>query len=254
MSKVIVFDLDETLRKIENPIKNGSVPKVILRPKLINLLKKIKEVKNQGVDSVIFTSASLTSVDKFFFDKLPEEYREVFTQTIARENFPETKPGTRENYLYKAKRNKAVTALDYDEILFFDDNRTEYEFLKELFDEKLYTKYPVPNKNVTFVSLPFNPRPEVDMYVLKELAKDKNIANNKITGKINNYFDIMLQEPGCKIMSKIIDEFISKNHKKGLIDNSEIEEFEIYEKNVKKLYYEIDEMIDDDIFWRIIIN
>lgn len=57
MRKVIVFDLDETLRSIETSINDKNL-KVVLRPKLTELLKKLEEVKKDGVDSVIYTSAS----------------------------------------------------------------------------------------------------------------------------------------------------------------------------------------------------
>lgn len=247
MSKVIVFDLDETLRSLETSIKDNNKVNVILRPKIIDLLKKIEEVKKQGVDSVIFTSASITSANKYFLDILPEEYRGVFTEIIGRENFLEPKPGTRENYLYRIGTNKIVTALDYDEILFFDDNRTEYQFLQELYDENLDTKFPVPNKSVTFVCLPFYPRREVDMFVLKELAKDEKVVNKELAQKIKGYFDLMLQEPGCKIMSEIIDDFVSKNHEKGLTDINGTDEFDKYEADLRSSYNEIEDIIDEDI-------
>lgn len=252
MRKVIVFDLDETLRSIETSINDKNL-KVVLRPKLTDLLKKLEEVKKDGVDSVIYTSASKNSVERYFLDKLPAEYRNVFKKIITREVLIEPKEKTRENYLYRRNTNKMVTALtdddnyDYDEILFFDDNRTEYQYLEELYDEKLDTKFPVPEKNVTFVSLPFYPRKEVEMYALKELAKENETRNNsELSTKIREYFNLMIQEPGCRIMTEIIDDFVSKENKKGLVDINGTEEFDIYEEKLRKTYCDIDDIIDND--------
>ena len=246
MSKVIVFDLDETLRSLETSIKDNEV-KVVLRPKITELLKKLVEVKEVGVDSVIFTSASMSSAKKYFLEKLPAEYRDVFAKVITRENFLEAKPGTRENYLYRRGTNKIVTALDYDEILFFDDNRTEYQFLQELFDENLNTKYPVPEKNVTFVSLPFYPRREIEMYSLKEMAKEcEKTKYGELSEKIRGYFNLMINEPGCKIMTEIIDDFVSKDQTKGLVDINGTEVFDRFEDELRKAYHDIDDTIDND--------
>ena len=240
MSKVIVFDLDETLRSVETEF-NDNDSKVVLRPKITDLLDKIIEVKKVGVDSVIFTSATLRSVNKHFLDKLPEKYRSIFTQIISRGNFPEPELNTRENYLYRRGENKIVTALDYDEILFFEDSQTEYKYLEVLFDKELDTKYPIPNKSVTFVSMPFYPRMQSDMYALKKLAKQSDILKNSIS----EYFTLMINEPGCKIMTDIIDDFISKNNEKGLI-NIDIEEFDEYESNLRAKNIEIRKILSKD--------
>ena len=240
MSKVIVFDLDETLRSVETEFDDNDT-KVVLRPKITDLLDKIIEVKKAGVDSVIFTSATLRSVNKHFFDKLPEKYRSIFTQIISRGNFPEPELNTRENYLYRRGENKIVTALDYDEILFFEDSQTEYKFLQELFDKDLDTKYPVPEKNVTFVSMPFYPRMQSDMYALKKIANESEILRTPI----NDYFTLMVNEPGCKIMTDIIDEFTSKDNEKGLI-NVDIKEFDEYEANLRAKNIEIRKILSKD--------
>lgn len=240
MSKVIVLDLDQTLRSLETS-NDYSDLKVVLRPQITVLLQKLSDVKKKGIDSVIFTSATRTSANKYFLDKLPEEYRGVFAQIISRENFPEPKLGTRENYLYRVGENKIVTALDYDEILFFDDSQTEYKFLQELFDEKQYTDYPVPDKSVTFVNLPFYPRMSSDMYALKELAKQ----SDDLKEKVNDYFTLMVNEPGCRIMANIIDEFVSINNQNGLI-NLDIEEFDKYEAKLRAKNIEIRKILSKD--------
>ena len=240
MSKVIVLDLDETLRSLETSNDFKDV-KVILRPQITVLLQKLSDAKSQGINSVIFTSATSTSANKYFIEKLPEEYRSVFSKIISRENFPEPKLGTRENYLYRVGENKIVTALDYDEILFFEDNQTEYKFLQELFDKENYTDYPVPEKSVTFVNLPFYPRMSSDMYALKELAKQ----SDSLKDKVNDYYTLMVNEPGCRIMANVIDEFVSKDNQKGLI-NLDIEEFDEYEANLRAKNIEIRKIISKD--------
>lgn len=240
MSKVIVLDLDETLRSLETS-NNGNDLKVVLRPQIAVLLQKLSDVKKQGVDSVIYTSSSIASAQMYFLDKIPEKYKNVFTKVIGRENFLEPKLGTRENYLYRAGQNKIVTALNYDEILFFDDNRTEYNFLKELFDENNYIEYPVPEKSVTFANLPYYPRMSSDMYALKELAKQ----NDSLKKPVNEYFSLMLNEPGCKIMANVIDNFVSKNNKKGLVE-LEIKEFDAYEANLRTKNFEIRKILSQD--------
>jgi hypothetical protein len=244
MSKAIVFDLDETLRSIETSIKSDDDVKVVLRPKLTDLLQKVEEVKQKGVDSIIFTSASNLSYKKYFLDQIPNEYREAFTEIITNDQYVEPKKGTREYYIYRSGNNKVVTALNYDEILFFDDNRTELDFLQQLFDKKIYSNYPVPNKSVTFVSLPFYPRKEVEMFALKELAKKHE--DSKVSNKIREYFDLMTQEPGCRIMTELIDEFVSTKHENGLVDINETEEFKEYKNKMSDLYEEIEDIIDYD--------
>lgn len=247
MSKVIVFDLDETLRSLETSVKNDNRVNVILRPKILELLEKVKEVKKQGVDSVIFTTASLKSARMYFLELLPVEYQNVFTKVIAAENYIEPEQGTRENYLYRLGTNKMVTSLGYDEILFFDDNKAEYEFWKDVYDENLSKKYPVPNKSLTFVRLPFYPRKEIEMYSLKELAKDKNLKNNELAKKINSLFDLTINEPGCKIMMEMIDDFVTRNHENGLTFVDGTKEYHEYYKQLSDKYDEIYDIIDADM-------
>ena len=229
MSKVIVLDLDETLRSLEVSGNNNDV-QVVLRPELTKLLDKLEEVKELGVDSVIYTAATSKNVNEYFLNKIPEKYRNVFTKIISRENYLEPKMGTRENYLYRAGTNKMVTLLDYDEILYFDDNQTEYKFLQLLFSKEYDLKYPIPSKAVLFASFPFYPRMAADMYALKELAKE----DDSLKEQINEYFTLMTEDPGCRIMTEIIDEFIStKYDMKGLINLSNNKEFDKYEEELR---------------------
>ena len=246
MSKAIVFDLDETLRSLDTSICDDV--SVILRPKLTDLLNKLSKEKKKGVDSIIFTSASINNVNKYFIDKLPKKYKDVFTRIITRESYLEPEQQTRENYLYRLGANKIVTALDYDEILFFDDNMAEYQFLNELYDENLNCQYPVPDKSVTLVRLPFFPRREAEMYALKETAKEieKN-GKNEFTLKIKKYFDFVSEEPGCKIMMDMIDDFVAKDNKKGFVYINGTEEFNEYNEKSRRFCKEIENMLENNI-------
>lgn len=242
MSKAIVLDLDETLRSLDVS-SNGTDINVVLRPKLTDLLEKLEEVKKKGVDSIIYTSATSKSVNDYFLDKIPEKYRDVFTKIISRDNYIEPKMGTRENYLYRAGRNKMVTVLDYDEILYFDDSDTEFKYLQLLFSKEYDLKYPIPNRAVLFASLPFYPRMAADMYALKEIAKQ----NENLREPINEYFTLMTKEPGCKIMTEMIDEFVSTDYDmKGLINLSNNKEFIKYEENLRTKNLEIKKEIVQD--------
>lgn len=245
MSKAIVFDLDETLRSLDTSICEGV--NIILRPKLTELLEKLNTVKKQGVDSIIFTSASMKSVKTYFIDKLPEKYRDIFAEIISRENYLEPKQGTRENYLYRLGANKIVTALDYDDILFFDDNMGEYQFLKELYDADLDCKFPVPNKSVTLVRLPFYPRGEAEMYALKETAKNlENTEKNDFSMNVKKYFELMAEEPGCRIMADFIDDFVSKDNKKCFVYFNGTEEFNEYNEKLRKYNRYIENTLDNN--------
>ncbi|MCR5147020.1 MAG: HAD family hydrolase [Clostridia bacterium] len=245
MSKAIVFDLDETLRSLDTSLCEGV--NVILRPKLTELLNKLEEEKQNGVDSIIFSSSSMKSIKNNFLDKLPENYRDVFTKIISRENYLEPKQGTRENYLYKLGANKIVTALDYDDILFFDDNMGEYQFLKELYDVDLDCKFPIPNKSVTLVRLPFYPRGEAEMYALKETAKNlEKKGKSDFSNNIKKYFGLMAEEPGCRIMTEMIDEFVSKNHNNCFTYVNGTEEFNEYNEQLRKYNRYIENTLDNN--------
>lgn len=247
MSKAIVFDLDETLRSLDTSIYGEGVS-VILRPKITDLLSKLSKEKKKGIDSIIFTSASINSVNKFFIEKLPKKYRDVFSKIITRENYLEPEQYTRENYLYKLGANKIVTALNYDEILFFDDNMAEYQFLNELYDENLNCQFPVPNKSVTLVRLPFLPRRESEMYALKETAKEvEKKGKNEFTLKIKKYFDFVAEEPGCKIMMNMIDEFVSGDNKKGFVYINGTEEFNEYTEKSRQYSRDIENILEKNI-------
>ena len=246
MSKAIVFDLDETLRSLDN-FMNYNKTSVMLRPGLKELLSKLANVNKKGVDSIIFTSASIENVKKYFINELSPKYRNVFTKIITRENYLKPEADTRENYLYRLGANKIVTALDYDEILFFDANMSEYQFLSELYDKKLDCEYPEPDKSVTLVRLPFKPKKQSELYALKETAKNLEDKGKKdFSEKVKKYFEMLTKEPGCKIMINIIDDFVINGNKKKFDYIAGTEEFEEYNKKLNKCNENIENMLYDN--------
>lgn len=151
--KAIIFDLDETLRKLRFNTDYSKVIGVTLRPHIDELLKKLQEVKQEGIDPIICTTANAESAQKYFIDILPEEYRDVFVQIYSKENPIKPQYGSIEYEKYMLCGNKPVTALeDYDQILFFDDNDTERNYLQRLFEDE----NTAPNKQVVFSNLYFD--------------------------------------------------------------------------------------------------
>ena len=126
--KAIIFDLDETLRKLEFDGNYRVVLKVVLRPKINMLLSKLKKVKEEGIDVFIWTTAPKQSVQKYFIDYLPEEYKDLFQNIIARENKVQLESNSIEEKIYGRNTvNKPITALnDYNQLLLFDDNKQEF--------------------------------------------------------------------------------------------------------------------------------
>lgn len=214
--KAIVFDLDETLRKLDFNLDYNKIVNVRLRPKINELLAKLKEVREDGTDVIICTSASTESTNKYFIDLLPEEFRDVFNKMYCKENPIPVRINSKEELVYGG-RNKPVTALDeYNQILFFDDNCTEVNYLKTMYEKDS----DAPNKQVDFASYPFNPPKAEFLYSYKRFAED----NQEYASKVNEYFSVLLEEPGCEIMIDKIDEFQKSDFVPGLtIDRDNIE-------------------------------
>ena len=234
--KAIVFDLDETLRKLDFNLDYNKIVNVRLRPKINALLAKLKEVREDGTDVIICTTASTESANKYFIDLLPEEYRDVFNKIYSKENPIPIRINSKEELVYGG-RNKPVTALDeYNQILFFDDNYTEANYLKTMYENEIDK----PNKQVDFASYPFNPSKAEILYLYKRLAVD----NPEYASEINEYFSALLEEPGCEIMIDKIDEFQKSDFVPGLTIDRDNKELKKYKDNVD----ECDEKIDDIIY------
>ena len=235
--KLIVFDLDETLRKLEFDYEYKEILNVRLRPHLNLLLEKLKEVKENGTDIMIYTTASSESANKYFIECLPEEYRNLFCRVISRDEKLDVKPGSIEEKVYGYNTsNKPVTAIEgYDQILFFDDNNTEGMFLRNLYREE-----EAPNKQVKFVSCRFDPPKPFLLYGMKKISeKDTEIAT-----KVNEYFDKLLEEPGCDFMVEIIDDFQKAEFEKGLTIIDKNPDLRKNRKEVANIEDKIEDLID----------
>lgn len=218
--KAIVFDLDETLRKLDFNLDYNKIVNVRLRPKINELLAKLKEVREKGTDVIIYTTASTESANKYFINLLPEEYKNVFNKIFSKENPILVKSNSKEEIVYGG-RNKPVTALEeYNQVLFFDDNRAEANYLKNMFKDEI----DYPNMQVDFASYQFNPPRAETLYSYKRLATDYS----EYASKINEYFAALLEEPGCELMINKIDEFQKSDFAPGLsldIYNEKLKEY-----------------------------
>ena len=242
-NRVIVFDLDETLRKLEFDASCEKIVKVVLRPGINDLLAKLKEVKEAGTDVIIWTTATTESAKKYFIDCLPQEYRDIFTDIISRDNKIETKSGSIEQKVY-GDRNKPVTALEgYNQILLFDDNSVEADYLEKLYKDENER----PDKQVIFARYPYNPPKLSELYAYKKLSEE----NKEIAKKTDKYFSELLKEPGCQRMIKLIEEFQQREFKPELImynryrnmDDEQIKEFKSSTSDIED---EIEEYMYDN--------
>ena len=142
--RAIILDLDETLehgipRGMLIPGENGLL--MVLRPGLDELIDKLKQAKEQGIDIVLCTTAKQLWIDRFF--DLKPEFRTLFDKMLTRDNKAEWEHFDKEkNPLeYEAHRKdsflrnaKPVTTFGYDFVLFIDDNPHEGRNLSNLFE------------------------------------------------------------------------------------------------------------------------
>lgn len=238
--KVIVFDLDETLRKLEFNAEYTRITKVKLRPNIDKLLAKIKEVKEGGTDIIIWTTASTESANKYFIEYLPEEYRSIFDEVITKDDKMQIESGSIEEKVYGySTGNKPVTTLkEYDKILFFDDNKTEGYYLRNLYrDESV-----APNKQVVFASYRYDPLKPYQIYAYKKISEE----NENVAKKVNKLFAKLLDEPGCELMIEQIDKFQKSSFVKGLTLEIDNEIMKKYRHDLSDIEDEVDDIIDTD--------
>ena len=238
--KAIFFDLDETLRKLEFDSEYKKIINVRLRPNINKLLEKLKEVKEEGTDIIIWTTASTESANKYFIEYLPEEYRSIFDKVISKDDKMQIESGSIEEKVYGYNTgNKPVTALkEYDQILFFDDNKTEGYYLRNLYrDESV-----APNKQVVFASYRYDPLKPYQIYAYKKISEE----NENVAAKVNKLFTKLLEEPGCELMIEQIDEFLKSSYVKGLTLDMDNEIMKKYRYDLSDIEYEVDDVIDDD--------
>lgn len=245
LKRAIILDLDETL---ERGIFDGPAePIMTLRPNLDRLIEKLNEAKVAGIDIILCTTARQPWVEKFL--ELKPEFREVFNKILTRDNEEEWKHFSKEEHPleYEAKikdinvgNGKPVTTFGYNSILFIDDNRTEGERLKRLFDigkEKL-------EADVTFFTgYGYYPPDVTEIFQFTEAAK----RDDELVRIVPEYLQTLRNENGCLIMCRAIDDFMQKEYKPGLIfvDDRYEKEYKEYQKGVDNLSNEItDKMLN----------
>ena len=97
-SKAIILDMDETLEHgiFQGIYDVGDKYTMILRPNLDLLISKLKEVKKQGVDIILCTTAREEWVQRFF--KLKPEFKNLFDKIYTRNNENEWRDFSKEKY------------------------------------------------------------------------------------------------------------------------------------------------------------
>lgn len=249
--KAIILDMDETLEHGMFKKKysfNEEDLIMVLRPNLDKLINKLKEVKRQGIDIILCTTARKSWVERFL--NLKPEFRDLFDKKYTRDNEKEWREYCKEKYPieYQAQKEninleklKPITTFGYDSVLYIDDNKIDNIRLKMLFEigeGKL-------KKDVThFTAFGFyGGRVEwIDMLVYEKLAK----INIEFSRVLQEYLETERNNKGCEMMCLIIDRFVNKEFKIGLnlIDDDYVEENNIFNKNLEKLQERLEELSD----------
>ena len=249
--KVIVLDMDETLEHGMFKKKysfNEEDLIMVLRPNLDKLINKLKEVKRQGIDIILCTTARESWVERFL--NLKPEFRDLFDKKYTRDNEKEWREYCKEKYPieYKAQKEninlerlKPITTFGYDSVLYIDDNKIDNVRLKMLFEigeGKL-------EKDVTqFTAFGFyGGRVEwLDMLVYEKIAK----IDTEFSKILEEYLKTERNNNGCEMMCFAIDKFANKEFKIGLnlIDDDYRELNNIFNKKLEELQEKLEKLSD----------
>lgn len=244
--KAIVLDMDKTLINGVNKTDNEQI--MILRPNLDELIIKLKEAKEKGIDIILCTTARGPWINKFF--SLKPEFKTLFDKMFTRDNEEEWMNYSEEKYPleYKARSeninleySKPVTTFGYNSVLYIDDSKMEGVRLEILFwltENKL-------ERDVTFFSaFGYNGGKNYE-----KILNYQKIATQRadIAEKLEEYLDIEKNEPGCKMMCSVIDRFINKKFKVGLtlVDKDYLENYKIFSDKKLLLQEELDKLIKE---------
>lgn len=244
--KAIILDMDKTLISGVNGIDKESI--MILRPNLDELIIKLKQVKEKGIDIILCTTAREPWINKFF--TLKPEFKTLFDKIFTRDNEEEWMNYSEERYPleYKARSKninleylKPVTTFGYNSVLFIDDNKLEGVRLQILFgitENKL-------ERDVTFFScFGFNGGSNYEKILgYKKIAS----KNPKVAEKLEEYLETEKNEPGCNMMCSVIDKFINKKFQAGLTlaDEEYLENYKIFSDKILLLQEELDKLIKE---------
>ena len=246
--RAIILDMDETLEhgifKSEYVDKNGSM--MVLRPNLDELISKLQEAKNQGVDIVLCTTAKNKWVERLL--TLKPELRTLFNRILTRDNESEWLYFDVEKYPLECKAGqtdpktvstKPVTTFGYDSILFIDDNPTEPERLSSLFK---ITQGKLEKDVTFFTGFGFNAG-DIDLVDIFRYKK-ASTQSTEIAQRLEKYLELERNNPGCLMMCSLIDNFIHKEFSPGLIlaDQQYSLEYEKFDKQISLLTRELGEL------------
>lgn len=246
--RAIVLDMDETLEhgvfKSEYDFFNEAT--MILRPGLDELIIKLQEAKQQGIDIILCTMACEAWVESFL--ELKPEFKMLLDSRFTRDNLGWIFYSPKLNPLeYEARQKdhdltyaKPVTTFGYDSVLFIDDRMLEADRLKRLFkitEGKL-------EKDVTFFS-GFGFFGEI--IDSDKLLRYKQAAHQstEIAKKLEQYLEIERNEPGCHMMCSVIDKFMSKSFSPGvtIVDEDYSEEYDLFRDKRDTLKKDLDELV-----------
>lgn len=247
--KAIVLDMDETLEHGVDHFEYDHYDyglTMVLRPHLDKLIKRLKDAKSQGTDIFLFTWGNDAWVRCLL--KLKPELKELFSDIFSRNNInkwpqysPElvkykygrdqyfvslndllhTIPDWGDNYMLPSK---PITELDYDSILFIDDNKDEEKRLRRLY-EKEGDKL---KKDVTYFSgFGFNGG---DINFMRNLMMYSSYP--EISKLVEQYIKLEGKDPGCSMMCDAIEKFLKKEYLPGLtsVDSEYSKQYSEYAK------------------------
>ena len=141
--KAIVLDMDNTLICGVSNESNGYT--MFLRPGIDEVIKKLKDAKEKGVDIILCTTALDVWVERFL--DLKPEFRELFTKIYSRNNERDWRDFDYQEFpiedimnMRMNKSAKPVTAWGYNSILFIDDAESAEGEVKRLYADCIADK------------------------------------------------------------------------------------------------------------------
>lgn len=242
--------MDETLEHgifRSNYVMNSDGASMVLRPHLDKLIRKLQDAKSRGIDIVLCTTAKNEWVERFL--ALKPELRGLFDKMLTRDNEDEWLHFDREqNPLeYEAEQidhntvsTKPVTTFGYDSVLFIDDNRSEEERLKNLFE---ITQGNLQKHVTFFTGFGYNGG-QIDLF---EMFGYKKVAlqSHEVAQKLEQYLEIERNNPGCEMMCSLIDTFMNEDFVPGLTlaDKQYSAQYDEFRRQLNLLTDELDELV-----------
>lgn len=248
IKKAIILDMDETLEYglFQSKYRLSKKLTMILRPNLDELINKLKQVKKQGIDIILCTTARESWVERFL--NLKPEFRTLFDKKYTRDNEQEWRNFSKDEYPieYKAKNTninleqlKPITTFGYDSVLYIDDSKIDSIKLKMLFEigegklEEDVTHFTAFGFYGGRIDWP-------DILVYKKIAR-KNLEFSQI---LKEYLHAERNNIGCNMMCDVIDKFVDKEFEIGLtlVDEEYLEEYNVFAKRLELLQDKLEKL------------